>query len=128
MKKLLLVLLMIVYGASAFGTTVHFHFCCGKLKSVNFSPATHKGCMAEGKEAMEDCCKDKAVKLELSGDQHSAKYVALSAAAGTAVVAPFSGFTAQPLQEPLVVPHIFAPPPPLLSAQPLFILHCLFRI
>jgi hypothetical protein len=124
MKKLWVILLLCVYGFSATGATLHFHYCCGKLDKVSLQPAAKKcGGMAhrDGKK----CCDEKQVSFKVKDAHSFAQAAKISFAAFTL---PQSFQWEQP-SEPLAVRHleptIFAPPP---LAQSLHILYCVYRI
>jgi hypothetical protein len=58
MKKILVTLLICIYGLSSFGIGKSEFYCCGKLKSVNFSFAQEpreKGLKSESDDG--SCCK-----------------------------------------------------------------------
>jgi len=128
MKKLLVILLLIIYGTSSFGMTVHFHYCCGKLKTVDFTPPKDNHCEKGKSQQMGErpCCENKQVDMKVSGEQDFAKVFH----------ATFVPIATNPTQQHLLVfspitgkrllPEIFSPPPTL--PQPLYIFNCVFRI
>lgn len=67
MKKLVLLILLFAYGVATAGVSIHFFYCCGKLKTVSLQqPKKHLNCkMKSGK----DCCKNKVVTLKMATDQ-----------------------------------------------------------
>ena len=105
--------------------TIQFHYCCGKLKEVKLSPVTEKQCgMKHDAMAKKSCCDSKQVELKISSDQKTEQ-----------VKFDFSA-PAMPKQETAIlnlpstaattlIPEIFAPPP---KQDPLYILHCIYRI
>ena len=50
---------MFVYGFSASGMTVQFHYCCGKLKNVDWVPIKRSGCGNGHKMGSKPCCETK---------------------------------------------------------------------
>jgi hypothetical protein len=66
MKKLLAVLIMVTYMASAIGFTYSLHYCGGHFKGVCFTSDTEKGCCGKGKHK-ENCCKNKVVSAKFKG-------------------------------------------------------------
>jgi hypothetical protein len=128
MKKLLVILLLIMYGTSSFGMTVHFHFCCGKLKAVDLTPPKDNHCNSSKSYQIGEkpCCENKQVEIKVSGEQDFAKdfYVPFSPVAIKPVQLDL--FFSDPLVGKRLLPEVFAPPPK--SSQPLYILNSVFRI
>jgi hypothetical protein len=71
MKKIAAIILIIVYGASVSGMTLHLHYCCGKVEKINFLPAGKSDCSKSMglKKPMKQCCDDKLVSLKIKSDQ-----------------------------------------------------------
>ena len=67
MKKLLSILLMLVYTAASSGTVMSAHFCMGELAGISFGEKVETGCGYCGMEES-GCCHDfsKVVKLDNS--------------------------------------------------------------
>jgi hypothetical protein len=79
MKKLLTLILAILYMASSTGATFHMHYCMGKLVEVKLwhkeAPKCSK-CGAEPKSACaKKCCKDEHKTVKLEKDQRTAENV-----------------------------------------------------
>ncbi|MBD0350811.1 MAG: hypothetical protein M3342_09125 [Bacteroidota bacterium] len=127
MKKIGIILILMLYGASSFGITVHFHYCCGKLDKIDFTPPkdNHCGNGKTHKMGSKPCCDNKQVAFKITGEQNVAKVYQSSFHFDA--VKPFHQdyFVSSPLKSKNLLPEIFAPPP---SSQPLFILHRIFRI
>lgn len=141
MKKLLVIMLLCVYGFSATGATLHFHFCCGKLDDISLVPAGEAACKMKEAEPQKahcakmakpaekkNCCDEKQVSFKVK-DVHAhsqAQAVKMLAAAYT-VPKPQAGFDAvtEPLASSYIEPTIFAPPPLL---RPLRQLYCTYLI
>ena len=125
MKKLSLILLLVVYGLSSSGMTVNFHYCCGKLKKVEFSSAQVECGMKVKHNSSKKCCDNKQLDLKVKDDQkitESAKSVFKT----IAVPISFSVLSiAHSVTSNYLIPSICAPPP--LSKQ-LYIFHCVYRI
>src|SRR5215217_4895397 len=128
MKKLVVILLLIMYGASTYGMTLHFHYCCGKLKNIDFTSPKNNHCGRGKTHTMgsKPCCDNKQVEIKLKGEQAAAK--TFHPAFHYDVLKPVyqQYFVSTPAESKKLVPEIFAPPPS--SPQPLFILNCVFRI
>lgn len=126
LKKLAVIVLLMVYGLSSSGMTIQFHYCCGKLKSIQLSPVSEKKCGMKHSMKMlsKPCCNDKQVELKLKGDQKTgqAKFVFCTPDAPQREE---FVFYSQPLVSKTIIPEIFAPPP---LSSPLYMLHCVYRI
>ena len=79
MKKLLTLILAILYMASSTGATFHMHYCMGKLVEVKL---WHKDgqkcskCGAEPKSACaKKCCKDEHKTIKLEKDQKATENI-----------------------------------------------------
>jgi hypothetical protein len=70
-KKLLIIVLMLVYGTSVTGATIHLHFCCGQLDDISLSVPKKKACPTKATVA-DKCCEDKHVELKVKADQQPA--------------------------------------------------------
>ncbi len=72
MKRVLSLLLMLLYVGSISGATFDMHYCGGSLQSVSFSGFGHTGCCCENKEMKnpESCCKDKVIVVKC-GSEHN---------------------------------------------------------
>lgn len=125
MKKLLVILLLMVYGLSSTGMTINFHYCCGKLKKVEFSSAQLDCGMKMKHSSGKKCCDNKQVDLKVKDDQkvsESGKTISKS----VPLTNSFADFAiSQPVQGKHLIPSVFAPPP---LSSPLYILHCTYRI
>jgi len=59
-KKIIVILLLFVYSASAFSIAINSHYCQGhltKISVLNFGG--HRGCNCNPKDMPKGCCKDK---------------------------------------------------------------------
>jgi len=117
-----------MYGTSSFGMTVHFHYCCGKLKAVDFQSPKKKDCPAGKMQHMgtKPCCDDTKVDVKLTGEQAPTAIFHPSFHTDAVLPVHHDYFISSPFVGKKLVPEIFAPPPQ--STQPLFILNCVFRI
>jgi hypothetical protein len=125
LKKLLVILLLMVYGLSSTGMTINFHYCCGKLKKVEFSSAQLDCGMKMKHSSGKKCCDNKQVDLKVKDHQ---KVSESSKTFSNAVffANTFTDFTfSQPLEDKHSIPSVFAPPP---LSNSLYILHCAYRI
>jgi len=82
MKKAVAIFLMVLYGFSATGATIHAHYCMGKLISWNLFLGNPKVCTNCGmaKEKSHGCCRDEQRHVQQHADHQlvSAGYVAVS--------------------------------------------------
>lgn len=126
MKKFWIIMLLSVYGFSSMGMTVSLHYCCGRLKSIDWSPAKENDCGSGHKMGSKPCCETKTFSNKVKSDQEHVLFVPKQIKAVSEALPPLPVLAlAQGLQRPLS-PVAFAPPP--LFSPPLFILHCVYRI
>lgn len=71
MKKIIVILLIMVYGAASVGATIQFHYCMNKLVGSTIGHAAeNKKCSKCGmKEKKGGCCKDEQKQIKLT-DAH----------------------------------------------------------
>lgn len=127
MKKLLVILLLMVYGTASFGATVHFHYCCGKLKKVDFTLPKENSCSSKAHlMGSKPCCDDKQVELKIKSEQAASKV--LQSTFHVEAIQPIQRayFVLSPFQNKKLLPEVFAPPP--ITTNSLFLLNCVFRI
>ncbi len=72
MKKIVVILLLVIYGSTSVGATIHMHYCMNEFIGWNL---WHNDKENEcGKCGMKDkkggCCKDEQKQLKLSADQN----------------------------------------------------------
>lgn len=125
-KKFLAISLLMIYGLSSFGLTINFHYCCGKLKTVEISNVKTKSCGMEKKMAGKPCCGDKTIELKVKSDYNTQASYTLSPL--SPVILPVS-YPDQIFHTPYSILNTkYLQPPSLGSSPPLYILHCVYRI
>ena len=72
-KKLVVILLLVVYAASAVGTTINMHYCMNKISDWSFSNKKKDKCAKCGM-SNNGCCKDEKKEIKISSDQQKAEY------------------------------------------------------
>lgn len=74
MKKLLVILLLLLYSVSSLGVVIHLQYCCGKLESFGLSSEKKMNCTGhKTHELTNPCCDEKQAVLKLSNDQEPSK-------------------------------------------------------
>ncbi len=125
MKKLFVIILLLVYGASSSGMTLHFHYCCGKLDTIDLSPVKHKGCGMNPKPGKKACCDNKEVTLNIKSEQSLVKHIYPSFQV-LAIKPTLPEFlVSSPVKAKGLLPQLFAPPP---LQEDRTILFCVYRI
>ena len=125
MKKLLVIMLMMVYGFSSTGMTVSFQYCCGKLKNVEWSAVNETLCGSEHKMGSKPCCETKQISNKQQVDQDNYQLQVKNFNTFSEIAKPFPATCKVTLISTHPSPVAFTSPP-LLSH--LFLLNCVFRI
>lgn len=127
MKKLIVILLLLGYGLSSFGMTLHIHYCCGKVDTVKLTPTNDHGCGVKDKSKKKGCCDDRQVEFKIKTDYKNEPSAWIK----------FNSFTESPVIDGSLVvtidnnpnfgyPQNFSSFPG--NAVPLYIKHCIYRI
>jgi len=125
MKKLLVILLMLMYGFSSTGMTISLHYCCGKLKSIDWTIPKQKSCDHKQRMAGKPCCETKLISYKDKTDQDALGFV-LKPAPAVFVEPKFCIIEQVQPEFKQLVPEVFAPPP--LYSLPIYISNRVFRI
>lgn len=127
MKKLIVILLLLGYGLSSFGMTLHVHYCCGKVDTVKFMPANDHGCGVKDNIKKKGCCDDRQVEFKIKTDYKNEP----------SSLVKFKSFTEEPSRDEFspvasIVDNCdfgyrqtLSPPG---SSVPLYKKHCIYRI
>ena len=131
MKKLITILLLIVYSTTTIGATVHVHFCMNKFVGWNLLQSDNDKC---GKCGMKEdatkkgCCKDEHKQLKIDGDQQKSIVASfLDNIQSPIIIQPIYSYNFQINKFEKVTDIYFHPPPPF-TIQKLNILYCTFLI
>ena len=126
MKKIIVIVLLLVYGLSSSGATIHLHFCCGKLDDISFSSTGQKSCSIKTFSS-KNCCNSKHVEFKVKADQEAGvKWIAACKS--------FTKFLYPAIYNGLMfcgkaTPGEFTTGPPQKALPvPLFIQYCSYRI
>lgn len=76
LKKLVVLILSLIYLTSSVGATVHLHYCMDKLIGWSLSGTSEKKCDKCGMEKKDSkgCCKDENKQVKLQNDQKLATF------------------------------------------------------
>ena len=125
MKKLFALLLILAYGVSSFGMTLHMHYCCGKLDKISLSSKVSAGSKFETSVQGKSCCGDKEYQLKIKVDQEAGSKQVSSYSIAPVVLFPAYGSNVLYFQKTTADLPSTGPP---LSQVPLFIKYCIYRI
>jgi hypothetical protein len=127
MKKILVIALIMLYGASSSGVTLQLHYCCGKFKNIEWKQVKDDGCGSEHTMGAKPCCEYKAVSFSEDKDYTNPE-LAVKAFKANAVAIPVSpiAFTGESVFSQRL-PIVFAVQT-MQHKPPLFLLHSVFRI
>lgn len=73
MKRLISLLILVTYMASAIGFSFSLHYCGGHFKSVCFTKDTEKDCCGKS-EHKTNCCHDKVITAKVKDDHSSSVF------------------------------------------------------
>src|SRR5215471_560007 len=69
MKKLVLIMLILMYGFSTMGMTINLHYCCGKLESIDLTSSSANN--GSHKMGLKACCETKQISNKEKADQEN---------------------------------------------------------
>ena len=128
MKKLITLLVLTTYMASAIGFSFSLHYCGGKFKEVCFTSDTEKNCCGT-KEKAGHCCEDKVISAKYKDNHTPSVKAILSHAFLECLVPTYFEFTAANTRDEKFTRYIAKDlPPPLSSKVPLYLLNRVIRI
>jgi hypothetical protein len=128
MKKLLTLVLMITYLASAIEFSFSFHYCGGSFKEICFTSDTEKNCCGT-KEKSAGCCSDKVVKAKFKDDQTVfAKSVSSKVLVVHGVLPPAIPSLACNISQGYPIYISSDPSPPVTRTIPIYLKNRVFRI
>ena len=127
MKKLVVILITLVYGLSSTGAIVNLDYCCGKLADISLFPVENKDCKDGCGMKATSCCDSKQLYLKVKGEQEvAAKWVSSQKQSPTSI--PILPGTSDVVTIFKATNKFATGPPEYISSVPLFIQNCLFRI
>jgi hypothetical protein len=126
MKRLFSLILLLVYGVTSFGITLHLHYCCGKLDKLSFVSKAPTACKFENSIHNKGCCNNKDYELKIKADQDVSSNQIISFAHLPFTLFPVSSSNLFFFQKE---PNLLSKGPPLILIPiPLFIKYCDYRI
>lgn len=129
MKKIVVLLLLLVYGSATMGTTVHIHYCMNKMVGWSLVDSKDHQCHTCGMEKKGSCCKDSKAQIKLASDQQKAEFSGVATFNSTqfCLLPIVSEYLLVPIAETKVGYLNNASPPLILtSVSPEFL--CVYRI
>ena len=126
MKKLVVILIALVYGLSSTGAIVNLDYCCGKLANISLLPVEKKDCKDDCLKP-KSCCDSKQIFLKVKGEQEvAAKWVSSQKQSTTSIII-ITG-TSELVTTFKPISRFSTGPPVYNSSVPLFIQNSFFRI
>ncbi len=128
MRKVLIISLSLIYFAVSSGVVVNLHYCMGKLAGTELGHSDISDtCGKCGMERDGDCCKDeiKLVKADITANFVNSFTQAVKA---EIILPDHQLFEYEFLKEDQGRVYSSIHTPPLISAVPLYIRNCVFRI
>ncbi len=132
MKKIIVVILALLYITTSTGATIYMHYCMGKLADWGIGHNDSKTCgncgMDKSEEKDNGCCKDEQIQIKLETDHQKAGLIGfINIIAAPAIVTTVPDFNFQPL---LLITESYSTchAPPDIGDIRLHVLHCVFLI
>ena len=116
------------YLATASGVTLQWHYCMGKLRSIELgTSADHDACNKCGmKKGSSDCCKDEITVSKISDDHSTASVFAFKSTLGfEPTMGSHFNFTSPALVHAVPTVCMANPPPEIIKNRQVFF--CVFR-
>ncbi|MBC7721948.1 MAG: hypothetical protein H7068_07975 [Pedobacter sp.] len=126
MKRLLTLIIAIIYFCISSGFVMSVHYCMGKVSKATIEIASSKSCVC-GKKEMKGCCKTESKFIKLS-DNYQATYADVSIVSPFYIVPNFYTISNTIVVNSNIKLAFNNHSPPIVSPQPIYILNCVFRI
>jgi hypothetical protein len=72
-KKVIVILLLVLYSAATIGATINMHYCMNKFAGYSFKEIKKDKCPKCGMKNT-GCCKDEKKQIKLTADQQKADF------------------------------------------------------
>ena len=126
MKRLIVAIVLMVYGLASTGAVVHLEYCCGKLSDISLEAAKKEDCK-EKTFSGKSCCNSEQIHLKVSGEQELATKWSTSLKQSVLILPAIFVIAEQPQIHKAV--NKFATGPPLHHSKvPLYLQHSLLLI
>lgn len=127
MKKLLVLVIAVLYLSVTSGVMVNIHYCMGRIAEVNYGNDKQDNCGNCGMKQKDGCCKTEHKFIKSTPDQLLAKNIAQPAPAVAEIEVNYTTFIAAPLaDEHLTYLKYHSPPDKRLNS--LHVYNSVFRI
>lgn len=129
MKKIVVILLLLIYGSATMGATIHMHYCMNEFVGWSlWHGKKDKECGKCGmKEKKGGCCKDEHKQIKLKAEHQknaTAQYIQFLDV--PELVTPIADYSFK--GTPIALDFPVSNPPPKIPRERLYILHCVFLI
>ena len=130
MKKLVAIFLLLIYGITTVGATVHMHYCMNKLVGSSLYQGKDANCGKCGmkKSATKGCCKDEDTFIQLKKEHNQISDAVCFLGYNCQVVLTPIFFYNQCINNLTTSAVYTFHSPPNKQEQKLYILHCIYRI
>ena len=129
MKRLIALMVLMTYMASAIGFTFSFHYCGGHYKGICFTSDTERGCCGKN-EHKTNCCEDKVIKAKFKDDHSSSVKATLGKVAFEKAALLHTYLVPLKIQDVGGYPEFVSndPSPPHLNNVPIYLMNCVLRV
>jgi hypothetical protein len=130
MKRIVCLLILLLYLVPAIGITVSAHYCGSRITwvSLNFEDQEHN-CACGSKKMKTDCCKDKVAFIKLNNKQLNTIYNFYLITNTSTALIPLQSYSYKSvwLSKLNIFQDLYLPPPDNLK-HPLYVCNCTFLI
>ncbi|WP_449401681.1 HYC_CC_PP family protein [Flavisolibacter nicotianae] len=130
MKKLVAIIMLLVYFTATTGATVTMHYCMGELRSWKLWPAGGKKevCSICGMEKKGGCCEDRVMMVRLDKKHQLPATLQKDLPSSPVTVIPGYAKSIFATVNGLTCKKRPATSPPFFDPIPLFVSYCVYRI
>ncbi|HHT9121222.1 MAG TPA: HYC_CC_PP family protein [Candidatus Wunengus sp. YC63] len=131
MKRIVAIICLLCYTASAIGLSLSFSYCNNELTGVVFSKTEKKNRCCCGDETENECCEHTTISAKKTNEHYRFGSFSLFKKIDNSTLPPFSSHRNSSFSYSHYTVErasLLRPPPLIISYTPLYIAHSVFRI
>lgn len=127
MKKVVILVLAVVYITLTSGVAVNVHYCMGKMAGVTYGVERAHECEKCGMQARKGCCETEHKLVKADDDHTASQAFSAKVPVFAAIITEFSAYIAPALKaREHIIPRYHAPPG--IQSTDLCVLNSVFRV